>query len=75
MVQVKINRETCIACGSCYSVCPEVYEGDDEGKAKIVAKYLKEQSKGYSIGEVDAELEKCARDGAESCAVEAIEVT
>ncbi len=75
MVKVKVDRELCIACGTCYSICPDVYESDDEGKSRIVAKYLKEQSDKYSIGEVGKELEKCARDGAESCAVEAIEVT
>ncbi|MEM2108936.1 MAG: ferredoxin [Candidatus Odinarchaeota archaeon] len=75
MVRIKINRELCIACGSCYAVCPEVYESDEEGKSKIVDKYLKEHSDENSIGEVEEELENCAREGAESCAVEAIEIT
>ncbi|WEU39842.1 MAG: ferredoxin [Candidatus Odinarchaeum yellowstonii] len=72
---MKVNRELCIACGSCYSVCPEVYESDDEGKSKIVAKYLKTQSEKYSIGEVGEDLKKCAKEGAEVCGVEAIEIS
>ena len=31
----KINRDTCIACGACGAVCPEVYANDDEGYAYV----------------------------------------
>jgi len=34
---VKINKETCIGCGACVSVCPEVFEMGDDGKAKVKA--------------------------------------
>lgn len=32
---VKINKETCIGCGSCESLCPEVFEMKDDMKAYI----------------------------------------
>ena len=34
---VKVNKDLCIGCGSCYSICPEVFELDDEGKAIVKA--------------------------------------
>ena len=33
---VKINKKVCIGCGSCATVCPEVFEMDED-KAKVKA--------------------------------------
>jgi len=32
---IKINKEMCIGCGMCESVCPEVFEMNDNSKAQI----------------------------------------
>ena len=32
---VKINKEKCIGCGLCASVCAEVFEMRDDGKAHV----------------------------------------
>ncbi|MBU0278536.1 MULTISPECIES: ferredoxin [unclassified Gemella] len=32
-MRTKVNRETCISCGNCYSICPEIYECDEDGIA------------------------------------------
>jgi len=32
---VKINKEKCIGCGLCASVCPEVFEMDENNKANV----------------------------------------
>lgn len=32
---VKINKEICIGCGNCVSICEEVFEMDENGKAKV----------------------------------------
>ncbi len=32
---VKVNKEKCIGCGYCVSVCPEVFVLGDDGKSKI----------------------------------------
>lgn len=74
MVKVKIDRGLCIACGSCYAVCPDVYEGDEEGKSKIIDEYLKAQTDEASVGEIGADKEGCAKEGAETCPVDAIEI-
>lgn len=53
---VKVNNETCIGCGLCESICPKVFEMDDDFKAKV-----KSNSK-----------PSCLKDAIESCPVDAI---
>lgn len=55
---VSVNKEKCIGCGACVSTCPEVFEMDDSGKAKV-----------KSGAKKDA---KCAKEAAKNCPVEAI---
>ena len=57
---VKVEKETCIGCGACVSVASEVFEIDDEGKA-----FVKE-------GKIDEEK---AKEGADTCPVQAIKIT
>ncbi len=33
---VKVDEETCIGCGVCESICPEVFQMGDDGKAKVL---------------------------------------
>lgn len=32
---VKINKEKCIGCGYCTSVCPNVFELGEDGKSEV----------------------------------------
>ncbi len=64
-MKVKINQEECIGCGSCQAACSEVFELNEQGKA-ILKENQSEQ------GETQ---EDCAKDGADICPVEAIEIT
>lgn len=32
--KLKVDKEKCIACGTCYSTMPDYFEMDEEGKAK-----------------------------------------
>jgi len=34
---IKIDKEKCIGCGSCESVCPEVFKMEDDMKAHVKA--------------------------------------
>ena len=70
-VDVKIDQDTCIACGICYETCPEVYESDDDGTSQLVEDYRTDD---VSTGEVPDDLKDCAEEGEESCPVDAIEV-
>jgi ferredoxin len=58
---MKINKEKCIGCGLCASLCSDVFEIGDDGKSQIIK---------------DADLkanEKCAQEAKEGCPVSAIE--
>ncbi|MEG0855991.1 MAG: ferredoxin [Terrisporobacter sp.] len=57
-----VDRDTCIGCGVCPSVCPAVFEMDDEGLSHVIAT------------PVPAEAEAEAKDAADSCPVDAITV-
>jgi len=54
---IKIDKEKCIGCGLCASIAPEVFDIDDNGKAKI------KNQKGDK---------KKIKDAIDSCPVEAI---
>ncbi|MHA1238866.1 MAG: ferredoxin [Candidatus Odinarchaeia archaeon] len=70
--QVKVDKDACTACGSCYALCPDVYEEDDEGKSRIVEKFRK-TGDDYS-GIIEDDLYTCAKDAADTCPVNAITV-
>lgn len=59
-MNAKVDKDTCIGCGLCPSICPDVFEMDDDGKA--VAKSVPE-------GKEDE-----AKDAESSCPVNAISV-
>ena len=34
--KIVINEELCVGCGACAGLCPEVFELQDDGKAKVI---------------------------------------
>ncbi|OYT42881.1 MAG: ferredoxin [Candidatus Aenigmarchaeota archaeon ex4484_56] len=59
MYKIIVNREKCIGCGSCVSICDN-FELDEDGKSKPIKDEVEE------LG--------CSKDAAEICPVEAIEI-
>ena len=57
-----MDKDTCIGCGLCPEICPEIFEMDDDGLA--VAKDI----------EIPEDVEDSAKEAEESCPVDAITV-
>ena len=57
-----VDKETCIGCGLCPSICPEVFSMDDDGLAVAIDE------------EIDDSLIDSAKEAEESCPVDAITV-
>lgn len=55
----KVNKEKCIGCGTCASICGEVFEIGDDGKA------------GVKKGQVTSKA-PCVKEAIDSCPVDAI---
>jgi ferredoxin len=55
-----VDQETCIGCGLCPSMSPEVFQMNDDGKAEAI------------VDEVSGELVDSAKEAEESCPVNAI---
>jgi len=36
MIRPKVDKNKCIGCGLCVSICPQVFELGDDGKSKII---------------------------------------
>lgn len=62
-MRVAVDAERCEGHARCWSICPEVFQLDDEGHAVVV------------LAEVPAELEERASDAATNCPERAITVS
>jgi ferredoxin len=72
-IRIRIDREECILCGSCYEACPEVFEeSPDDGLSQVVEKYRIDDDPAQ--GEVPKDLQDCVTEAADVCPVEIIHV-
>ncbi len=63
-MKAKVDQDTCIGCGMCVSICPQIFEMDDDiGKAVAT-------SNDISDNDMD-----CAKDAENSCPVSAITIS
>lgn len=61
-MRVSVDREKCMGCGVCESICPEVFQMGEDNIAKVLQDPVPES------------LEDTAREAAQSCPEEAIRV-
>ena len=61
-MKADIDRDGCISCGLCASICPEVFRMDDEDLAEVY------------VDEIPEEVEDTAQEAAESCPVSVINI-
>ena len=74
-MKVKVNKDACIWCGACASICPDVFELNDEGLSEVkVEEENKEKEEKEEFVSVKEELQDEVRDAADSCPTGAIEV-
>ena len=57
-----VDKDECISCGLCESICPEVFQTDDDGTAVAIDE------------ELEGEKLDCAQEAAEQCPTDAITV-
>lgn len=58
----KVDKDTCIGCGACPSICPEVFQMEDDG---LAAAY---------VTPVPTGVEDSAQEAADGCPVDAIHI-
>ena len=64
-MNIKIDQEKCIGCGSCTAVCPELFElAGEDNKAQV------KEKKQVEAGTND----KCVQEAVDICPVQAIEI-
>jgi ferredoxin len=69
-MKVRIERDDCTSCSSCWSVCPGLFEENPEDHFSQVT----ESNRGGSNaeGNVPEDLEGCAVEAADACPVQII---
>ncbi len=55
---IQVDKEKCIACGVCVSICPQNFEMGEDGKSSVISQ----------------EVNDCVKQAIESCPVQAISI-
>ena len=60
ILKIEVNKENCIGCGLCVSICPEVFAIDENGKSEVLEDNIEK-------------FKNAIDDSIKSCPVDAIE--
>jgi ferredoxin len=66
-----INRDGCIACGACYTVDPDHFERDPDGKSNVVGG----STNGISLGSFEDDKYDKAQEASYRCPMNLIAIT
>ncbi|OPY43905.1 MAG: Ferredoxin [Methanoregulaceae archaeon PtaU1.Bin222] len=73
MIHVRIQREDCTSCSTCWETCPEVFEQNEDDRFSQITERFR--AKGIlTDGEIPDELKNCVEDAVESCPVSIITI-
>lgn len=61
-MRAEVDREACISCGICESLCPDVFELDEESISVV------------KVDPIPAEFEDCSQEAADECPTDAIHI-
>jgi len=67
------DRDTCIGCGACASVCAEYWYMESDGKSNVKGASKTGNGDEESLGPLDNDHD-CNKDAAESCPVNCIHI-
>lgn len=59
-MKVTVDQDLCISCGLCISLCPDVFDWNEDDKSKAI------------VDTVPSGQEDCAKESIDSCPTEAI---
>ncbi|HHT38061.1 MAG TPA: ferredoxin [Mollicutes bacterium] len=57
-MRAKVDKDSCISCGACVSICPEVFEFDDDGFAVAIEEEINEDD----FEKTKSAIESCPTD-------------
>ncbi len=69
--RIKVDKDECLEDAVCFSMDPDHFEEDDDGKAQVVGGSMQGD---ISIGEFDDDGYEDAKEAADLCPAEAITV-
>ncbi|MCS7110703.1 MAG: ferredoxin [Ignisphaera sp.] len=68
MARIRVDKDSCIACGVCWALAPDLFELDPPtGKTRVREPYVKNDNEKESIGEIPDALTDAAKNAASSC--------
>ncbi len=54
-MKVKVDKDSCIGCGACAAICPEIFDLDDDGLSEVKT----EEVKNNNIDDVKDAVDSC----------------
>ena len=74
MVKVSIDRNDCISCANCWTICPDFFEqNSDDSFSQVIEMYRVRGN--IAEGEAPQKIEGVVKEAADSCPVQIIHVT